>query len=105
MHAEVEKVFSNLSTDKVIERLEAAEIANAKLNDMDGFWNHPQLQARGRWAQVASPAGPVRSMKPPFNLDRFEPRMDAIPAVGEHTRAVLAELGYTEEEIERLAAP
>jgi len=103
MHREVERVFSTLKTDEVIERLEKAEIANARLNDMDGFWGHPQLEARGRWAEVASPAGPIRSMKPPFNLDRFEPRMDAIPAVGEHTRAILAELGFPPREIELLS--
>ena len=104
LHASIEKVFSRLKTSEVLERLEQAEIANARLNDMAGFWGHPQLEARGRWTEVGSSAGPVRAMKPPFNLDGFEPRMDPIPAVGEHTRGILAELGFSAAEIDRLAA-
>ncbi len=102
MHAEVEEVFSKLKSAEAIDRLEKAEIANARLNDLRGFWEHPQLAARSRWTSVASPAGDVRALKPPFNLDAFEPRMEAIPAVGEHTRAILAELGFTPDEIGRL---
>src|SRR3989442_15195918 len=71
---------------------------------MQEFWPPPQLAARGRWARVGSPAGELDALKPPFNLDGLEPRMDPIPAVGEHTRAVLRELGYTAAEIDRLAA-
>jgi itaconate CoA-transferase len=104
MHGEIEKVFSKLKTAEVIERLEAADIANARLNDMDEFWRHPQLAARGRWAKVGSPAGELDALKPPFNLSGFEPRMDAVPALGEHSRAILAEIGYAEREVEALAA-
>jgi crotonobetainyl-CoA:carnitine CoA-transferase CaiB-like acyl-CoA transferase len=103
MHAEIESVFSKLKTADVIERLEAADIANARLNDMGQFWRHPQLAARGRWAQVGSPAGEIDALKPPFNLSGFEPRMDAVPALGEHSRAILAELGYGSSEIDRFA--
>jgi crotonobetainyl-CoA:carnitine CoA-transferase CaiB-like acyl-CoA transferase len=62
MHAEIDRVFSQLETAQVIERLEAADIANARLNDMDEFWRHPQLQARGRWAKVGSPAGEIAAL-------------------------------------------
>ena len=103
-HAEVDKVFSRLKAGEIIERLEAAEIANARLNDMHEFWRHPQLEARARWATVASPGGELRMLKPPFNLSGFEPRMDPIPALGEHSRAVLLELGYGEAELAALAA-
>jgi itaconate CoA-transferase len=102
MHAEIDGVFAGLKAAEIIERLEAADIANARLNDMRGFWDHPQLRARGRWAKVGSPAGELDLLKPPFNLSGFEPRMDPVPSLGEHTRAILAELGYAEREIEAL---
>ena len=104
LHAEIDHVFSQLTAAQVIERLEAAEIANARLNDMAGFWRHPQLDARLRWTRVGSPGGPIDALKPPFNLSGFEPRMDAVPALGEHTRPVLGELGYSAAEIDRLGA-
>jgi itaconate CoA-transferase len=103
MHTEIEGVFARLSAFQVIERLETAGIANAKLNSMQEFWDHPQLEARDRWREVATPAGPIEAMKPPFNLDGFEPRMDAVPALGEHSRAILAELGFSPSEIRGMA--
>ncbi|HEX6155936.1 MAG TPA: CaiB/BaiF CoA-transferase family protein [Burkholderiales bacterium] len=102
MHGEIEKKFGRLTTDEVIRRLEAADIANARLNDMDGFWRHPQLEARGRWSKVGTPAGEIDMLKPPFNLSGFEPRLDAVPALGQHSDAILAELGYSTAEIDRL---
>ena len=104
MHAEVDKVFSKLKAREIVERLEAAEIANARLNEMGEFWRHPQLAARGRWAKVGSPAGELDLLKPPFNLSGFEPRMDAVPALGEHGRVILTELGYEKSEIDAFAA-
>ena len=104
MHAEIGNVFGKLTAAQVVERLERAEIANARLNTMQEFWEHPQLEARGRWASVRSPAGELRAMKPPFNLSGFEPRMEAIPALGEHSRRILEELGYSAADIERFAA-
>jgi itaconate CoA-transferase len=103
-HREVDAVFSQLKAAEIIARLEAADIANARLNDMNGFWDHPQLRARGRWAKVGSPAGELDMLKPPFNLSGFEPRLDPVPALGEHSRAILAEVGYDAAEIEALAA-
>ncbi|MCD6041629.1 MAG: CoA transferase [Burkholderiales bacterium] len=61
---------------------------------MQQFWRHPQLAARGRWAKVGIPGDEIDMLKPPFNLSGFEPRMDPIPALGEHTQAILAELGF-----------
>jgi itaconate CoA-transferase len=104
MHAEIERVFAKVTAAQVVERLERGEIANARLNTMQEFWDHPQLAARGRWAEVGTPAGPIRAMKPPFNLSGFEPRMAAVPALGEHSRKILAELGYGAADIGRLAA-
>ena len=102
MHAEIDQVFGALNAAEIIARLEAADIANARLNDMTQFWRHPQLAARGRWAKVGSPAGELDLLKPPFNLSGFEPRLDPVPALGEHTHAILGELGYPEREIDAL---
>jgi crotonobetainyl-CoA:carnitine CoA-transferase CaiB-like acyl-CoA transferase len=103
LNEEIERIFGSLSTAQVIERLDIADIANARLNSMDDFWGHPQLVARSRWTRVGSPGGPINALKPPFNLSGCEPRMDAVPALGEHTHTVLTELGYSAGEIERLA--
>jgi itaconate CoA-transferase len=74
------------------------------LNTMQEFWEHPQLAARGRWTKVDSSAGELQALKPPFNLSDFEPRMDAVPALGAHSEGILAELGYGAPEIDRLVA-
>jgi len=100
MHAEMEKAFSKLNAGEILKRLEAADIANAKLNSVQEFWDHPQIEARDRWREIGTPAGPVEAMKPPFNLDGFEPRMDAVPAPGEHSAKILAELGFSPLEIQ-----
>jgi crotonobetainyl-CoA:carnitine CoA-transferase CaiB-like acyl-CoA transferase len=102
MHAEVDGVFSKLSAGEIVERLDAAEIANARLNSVEEFWAHPQVAARARRISVDSPGGPYEALKPPFNISAFEPRMDPLPAVGEHSGAILAELGYSSVEIEKL---
>jgi itaconate CoA-transferase len=104
LHDEIERVFSTLSASEVMQRLDAADIANARLNTMEDFWRHAQLAARDRWKQVGSPAGVIDALAPPFNLSAFSPRMDAVPALGEHTHAVLEELGYARAEIAALAA-
>jgi itaconate CoA-transferase len=86
----------------LIGRLDAAQIANARMNDMHDVWEHPQLRARGRWAEVATPAGPIPALLPPGAVDAFTPRMDAVPALGQHTDAILGELGWDAAAIERL---
>ena len=86
--------FAPLTAAAAIERLDAAGIANARMNTVREFLDHPQLAARNRWRHVDSPVGPLRALVPPFTLDGQEPRMDAIPAVGQHTDAILGELGF-----------
>ena len=95
-------VFSTLTAEQVIERLDAAQIANAHMNDMHDLWNHPQLAARHRWVEVGSPAGDIPALLPPGVPNTYEPRMDPVPALGQHTDAILAAIGYGSEAIARL---
>ena len=87
------EAFRPLSAPQVVERLEAAQIANARVNTMHEVWAHPQLKARGRWREIGSPAGPLPALLPPGSWNDGAPRMDPVPALGEHTDALLAELG------------
>jgi itaconate CoA-transferase len=96
-------VFSRLSADELVRRLDSAQIANARVNDMRGVWAHPQLRARGRWRDVGTPAGPVPAPAPP-GLAAAEARMDPVPALGEHTDAILRELGLADADVARLRA-
>ena len=82
------------------ERLDRAQIANGDVNTMNDVWQHPQLQARGRWTTVGSPAGPLPAFKPPGINASFDYRMGPIPAVGEHTQAILQELGLVRSDKE-----
>jgi len=93
--------FAASTAPQVLERLEAAKIANARVNTMHDVWQHPQLAARGRWREVGTSAGPVPALLPPGSWD-VEPRMDPVPALGEHTDDVLVELGYDAQEIHAL---
>ncbi len=94
LRAIIVDVFSTLTVEQVIERLDAALIANAHMNDMHDLWQHPQLKARERWVDVDTPAGKIPALLPPGVPDTYEPRMDPVPALGQHTGAILAELGY-----------
>ncbi|ARP90655.1 CoA transferase [Bordetella genomosp. 9] len=98
------QAFAKMDLGAVTDKLEQAGIANASVNDMAGVWAHPQLRERDRWRQVDSPKGALPALLPPGSNSAFEPRMDAIPAVGQHTDAVLAGLGYDAAQISRLHA-
>ncbi len=100
LKALIEQSFAGLSAAQVVDRLDQAGIANAQVNSMADVWAHPQLQARKRWTEVATPAGPVPALLPPGCT---EARMDAVPALGQHSRSVLTGLGYTDQQIDALA--
>lgn len=96
--------FAQMTIDQVVQYLEDAQIANARVNEMKDVWAHPQLKARDRWTEVGSPVGALPALIPPATNNQFEARMDAIPAIGEHTYAILKELGVTSEALARLEA-
>ncbi|MEA9599372.1 CaiB/BaiF CoA-transferase family protein [Polynucleobacter sp. AP-Sanab-80-C2] len=96
--------FSKLSSEQLIARLEQAQIANAHLNDMEGLWKHEQLKARHRWTEVNTPNGQIPALLPPGLNDSYEYRMDPVPSVGQHTDAILKELGIAESEIANMRA-
>ena len=107
LYALIVGVFAGLDAEQVIARLDDAQIANAHMNDMHDLWEHAQLKARNRWTEVATPAGPVPALLPPGmpnGADGYAPRMDPVPALGQHTDAILAGLGFDAERIARLHA-
>ena len=93
------EAFAAMTAEQVLARLDAAGIANASVNTMVDVWAHPQLQARGRWTEINTPAGPVPALLPPGCT---EARMDAVPALGQHSEAVLAGLGFDAAQIDAL---
>jgi itaconate CoA-transferase len=96
--------FGQHTAEQVVARLDQAQIANARMNDMAGLWAHPQLQARQRWQTVSTPAGDIPALLPPGRNNTFDYRMDPVPAVGQHTEAILRELGQGDEAIAALRA-
>lgn len=96
--------FSQLSVDEVVARLESAQIASARVNDMQGVWDHPQLKARDSWREIDSPVGKLPALLPPGRNTSFTPRMDSVPGLGEHNVGILAELGFSDDDQTRLKA-
>jgi crotonobetainyl-CoA:carnitine CoA-transferase CaiB-like acyl-CoA transferase len=104
MDAEIARVFDELSTADVIARLDATQIANARLNTVEQFIHHAQLTGRRAWRQVGSPVGPIPALVPPVRMDEIEPVMGDIPALGQHRESILAEIGFDAPTIERWKA-
>jgi len=95
----MEKVFQKLTAAEIIARLETAQIANARMNTVQEFSEHPQLDARERWGTVESPVGTLKALFPPVTMEKVEPVMNEIPALGQQTDAILGELGFDSQEI------
>jgi itaconate CoA-transferase len=93
------EVFGKLTASEIIARLEKAQIANARQNTVQEFVNHPQLQARGRWGAVDSPAGSLPALLPPVKMENVETVMNQVPDLGQQTDAILDELGFDAETI------
>ena len=95
----ITEVFATLTAEQLNERLDASGIANARMNTPDEVWEHPQLKARDRWRETESPVGLLATLLPPVTMPDFEARIDAVPALGEHTERILSELGYSSGDI------
>jgi itaconate CoA-transferase len=102
LHSIIVDTFAGMTADQVASRLDAAQIANARMNDMHEVWQHAQLQARERWVQIGSPAGSIPALLPPGTSDAYSPRMGDVPALGQHTDSILSELGWSAPEIAAL---
>jgi len=92
-------VAKELTAESLVARLDAALIAHARMSTMADFVAHPQLEARGRWREIDSPAGTLRALAPPVQIDRTEPLMGPVPALGAHTDAILDELGFSRDQV------
>lgn len=104
LNALVSERFRELDSQEAGRLLDVAGIANAGVNDVEEFLHHPVLDARGRWRDVNIPGAVVPALLPPVDLGGITPRMDAVPAVGEHTEKILAGLGYRAADIDALRA-
>jgi itaconate CoA-transferase len=93
------KMFADMTAEQVLSRLDQAQIANAGVSSMQDLWQHPQLAARERWAEVPSPAGVLPALLPPGVNNSYAYRMDGVPALGQHTDAILGSLGYQPQKI------
>jgi len=94
LHQAIEEVFCQLTAAEIVARLDEAHIANARMNTMQDFLDHPQFAARNRWRHIDSPAGKLAALIPPADLEGVEPVMGPIPAVGQHTDDILNEIGF-----------
>ena len=94
LHDAIERRFRSLSASEIVDRLDRARIAHARLNSVAELVDHEQLVARGCWKRVDSPSGPLRALVPPARLGGVEPVMGPIPSLGQHSAAILEEIGF-----------
>src|SRR4029077_6267223 len=94
LHSAIDEVFLRLPASDIVARLEEAHIANARMNSIQEFLEHPQLAIRNRWRDVDSPVGKLSALIPPADLAGAEPVMGPIPSLGQHTNAILNEIGF-----------
>jgi len=104
INTHIKKEFQQLSSAEVILRLEQAGIGTASVNTMHDLWNHKQLKARDRWKDIETPVGSLPALKP-VSGSAWQPRMDPVPKLGEHTKTILNELQLDTHTIEQLTKP
>jgi crotonobetainyl-CoA:carnitine CoA-transferase CaiB-like acyl-CoA transferase len=97
LRAVIEETFATLTAEEIEAKLEGAQIAHARMNSVREVIDHPQLTARSRWTEIGSEAGPLRALPPPVAIEGVDPVMGAVPALGQHTSAILQELGFTDD--------
>lgn len=100
----IEQCFASMNSAQVVQRLDDARIAHAGVNTLADLWAHPQLRARGRWTEVDTEQGPIPALLPPGLSPADAARMDEVPALGQHTDAILTELGQSAQQIAALRA-
>jgi formyl-CoA transferase len=99
LEAIIHAAITTMTADEVAHRLEAAGVANARMNDVEALWSHPVLAGRERWQEVRTPGGTIDALLPPATLAGIEPRLGDVPGLAAHSRTILRELGYTDEAI------
>ena len=101
LHIAIESTLGSLAASDVVARLKAARIAHARVNSVAEYLEHPQLAERDVWREIGSPAGVLRAMIPPVRMAGVAPALGPVPALGQHTDAILRELGVNGDTIAR----
>jgi len=104
LEAHIEERLSRLGLEETVRRLEEADIPYGLVRDVQDLPHHPQIEARARWREVDTPGGPVTMLKFPIDAEGWEQGPMRVPALGEHTREVLSQLGLPPEELDALQA-
>jgi itaconate CoA-transferase len=100
----IEEYFAAMTSIEVVQKLDAAGIANGRMNETQDVWDHVQFSVRDRWREVGTPGGPIRALLPPFTFTDVEAAMGDVPALGQDTDPILRELGYSEADVAALHA-
>jgi crotonobetainyl-CoA:carnitine CoA-transferase CaiB-like acyl-CoA transferase len=104
LEAIIAAAAGRLSAEELEQRLQIAGVAHARMNGVNQLWLHPVLVGRDRWHEIQTPGGPAAALPPPAALAGVDPLIGDVPALGEHSRKILRELGYSTQAIDDLIA-